>query len=225
MHHALLFPRNVTLRAIGTACVVVAACLMALSSAMAAPETYKIDPAHSNLGFSIAHFFSKVPGRFDSCEGSVAFDPKDLSTGSVEVKIDAASIDTHEADRDKHLKSPDFFDVAKYPDITFKSSGVKALGPKKAQIMGTLTMHGVSKPVTLDVDFLGVGPDAWGGRRAGFEARTKINRQDFGVAWNKVLEGGGYVLGNDVDILLNIEAMIPPAKPAAEAKPAEPTKK
>jgi polyisoprenoid-binding protein YceI len=219
-----LFLSNVTLRAVGTTCAAAATCLLGLSLAMAAPETYIIDPSHSNLGFSIAHFFSKVPGHFNTYEGRVIFDEKDLAGGSVELKIDATSIDTNEPDRDNHLKSPDFFDVAKYPDLTFKSTSVKALGPKKAQVQGTLTMHGVSKPVTLDVDFLGAGPGLRGGRLAGFEARTKINRQDFGVAWNKVIEGGGYVLGNDVDILLNIEAMIPPPTPAA-AKPAEPAKK
>jgi len=225
MHHARPMFSRLTLP-LRTACVAAAVCLLSLSFAAAAPETYSIDPSHSNIGFSITHFFSKVPGHFNKYEGKVVFDAKDLASGSVEVKIDAASIDTNQADRDKHLKSPDFFDVAKFPEITFKSSSVKALGPNKAQVEGTLTMHGVSKPVTLDVDFLGAGPDAWGGRRAGFEARTKINRQDFGVAWNKMVEGGGYILGNDVDIVLNVEAMIPPPpKPAGGAKPAEPTKK
>jgi len=199
MHHLL--------RTILSAAVVLGVLVLGIAPARAAAETYSIDPQHSNVGFSVTHLFSKVPGRFTKVEGTMVFDPKDLSTGSVEVTIDAASIDTNVPDRDKHLKSPDFFDVAKFPTITFKSTKVIPDGSTKAKVEGTLTMKGVSKPVTLEVDFLGAGPDPFGGRRAGFEARTKINRQDFGVTWNKVLEGGGTLLGNDVDILLNIEAM------------------
>jgi polyisoprenoid-binding protein YceI len=182
--------------------------------ARAATETFAIDPAHSGVGFRITHFFSKVPGSFKKYEGTIVLDRKDLTTGSVNVTIDATSIDTGVADRDNHLRSPDFFDVAKYPTITFKSTRVKPLGPNKAQVEGNLTIRGTTKPVVLEVDVLGFGPGFGGGLIGGFEARTRINRQDFGVAWNKVLEGGGAVLGNDVDIAINVEAGRQEPKPA-----------
>ena len=203
--------RNKTHRVLAS--VLAAGALLAVSTLVPAPAhagdmvTYKIDSGHSSVGFSVTHFFSKVPGSFTIFEGSIQLDPNDLSKGSVDITIDAASIDTNVEDRDKHLRSPDFFDVQKHPKITFKSTSVKKMGPKKAQVAGKLTMHGVTKPVTLEVDVLGFGPDAWGGYRSGFQARTTINRQDFGVTWNKVLDGGGFVLGNEVDIVINIEGV------------------
>jgi polyisoprenoid-binding protein YceI len=148
-----------------------------------------------------------VPGRFTQYEGTILYDTQDLAKSSVKVTIDAASINTGVDKRDTHLKSPDFFDAEKYPKLTFVSTKVTPAGSGKAKVDGTLTIRGVSKPVTLDVDLLGTGPDGWGGIRAGFEARTKINRQDYGVAWNKLVEGGGSVLGDDVEIVLNIEAI------------------
>ena len=182
-----------------------------------AADTYTIDVGHSNVSFLIRHFFSKVPGRFGKYEGTIVYDAEDLSKSSVNVTIDAASINTDVADRDKHLKSGDFFDVEKFPKITFTSTKVKPLGKTKAQVEGNLTIKGVSKPVTLDVEVLGTGPDAWGNTRGGFEGRTKVNRQDFGVAWNKVVEGGGTVLGDEVEITLNLEAVRQkPAEPAAK---------
>ena len=141
-------------------------------------------------------------------------DPDDLDQGSVDITIDATSIDTANTDRDKHLRSADFFDVAKHSKITFTSTGVKAVGKNKAEVEGTLTLRGVSKPVTLEVDVLGMGPDAWGGWRSGFEARVTINRKEFGISWNKVLDTGGFVLGEEVDIVINIEGIR--QKPAAE---------
>jgi len=186
----------------------------------AAAETYKIDPAHSSIGFSIRHFYSKVPGHFKAYEGSIAVDPKDLSSATVNVSIDAASIDTGVEDRDKHLRSPDFFDVAKFPKLTFASTGVTPHGTTKATMRGNLTLHGVTKPVALEVEVLGFSPDPWGGYRGGFEARGQINRQDFGVAWNKAVEGGGLLLGNDVEIILNVEGVRETPKAAApEAAP------
>jgi polyisoprenoid-binding protein YceI len=182
-----------------------------------AADTYTIDVGHSNVSFLIRHFFSKVPGRFGKYEGTIVYDAEDLSKSSVNVSIDAASINTDMADRDKHLKSGDFFDVEKFPKITFASTKVKPLGKTKAQVEGTLTIKGVSKPVTLDMEVLGTGPDAWGNTRGGFEGHTKVNRQDFGVAWNKVVEGGGTLLGDEVEITLNIEAVRQkPAEPAAK---------
>ncbi|HZN04679.1 MAG TPA: YceI family protein [Candidatus Polarisedimenticolia bacterium] len=183
-----------------------------------AADTYSIDPSHSNVGFTVRHFFSKVPGHFTKYEGTIVYDTQDLSKSTVTVSIDTASIDTEEPKRDAHLKSPDFFDAEKHPKITFVSSKVTPAGDKKVKVDGTLTIRGVSKPVTLDVDLLGTGPDGWGGVRSGFEARTKINRQDFGVAWNKVVEGGGSVLSDEVDIVLNVEAVRQAPKPAEAPK-------
>ena len=182
-----------------------------------AADTYNIDPNHSNMGFSIRHFFSKVPGHFTKFEGTIVYDAADVTKSTVNVSIDAASIDTNVPDRDKHLRSADFFDAEKFPKITFASTKVKSAAANKLQVEGTLTMKGVAKPVTLDVDVLGMGPDAWGGFRSGFEARTKVNRMDYGVSWNKAIEGGGTLLGEDVEILLNVEAVKPkPAEPPAK---------
>jgi polyisoprenoid-binding protein YceI len=194
--------------------------LLLSAAPAAATETYKIDPTHSYVGFSIRHFFSKVPGRFAKYEGTITLDPKDLSTAKVDVTIDAASIDTDNADRDKHLRSPDFFDAAKFPKITFVSTGVIAAGANSAVLKGNLTMRGVTKPVELEVEVLGYSPDPWGGYRGGFEARTKVNRQDYGISWSKTVEGGGAVLGNEVEILLNVEAIreAPKAAPAGTAQ-------
>ncbi|HEV8336383.1 MAG TPA: YceI family protein [Candidatus Polarisedimenticolia bacterium] len=181
-------------------------------------EAYKIDPDHSNVGFSIRHFFSKVPGHFKNYEGTIALDPKDLSKAKVDVSIDTGSIDTGVEDRDKHLKSPDFFDAAKYPKMTFVSTEVIQKGPNHAAVKGNLTLHGVTKPVTLEADVLGFSPDPWGGYRGGFEAKTTLKRSDFGISWNKAVEGGGLLLGDDVEVTLNIEAVRETPK-AAEPAP------
>jgi polyisoprenoid-binding protein YceI len=185
-----------------------------------AADAYSIDPSHSNMGFTIRHFFSRVPGHFTKFEGTISWDTQDVSKSTVNVSIDTASINTEEPKRDTHLRSADFFDAEKYPKITFVSNKVTSVSPNKLKVDGMLTIRGVSKPVSLDVDLLGTGPDGWGGVRSGFEAKTKINRQDYGVAWNKAIEGGGTVLSDDVDIVLNVEAIR-----QAPPKPADATKK
>jgi polyisoprenoid-binding protein YceI len=185
-----------------------------------AADAYSIDPSHTNMGFVIRHFFSKVPGHFTKFEGTITWDTQDASKSSVNVSIDTASINTEEPKRDAHLRSADFFDAEKYPKITFVSNKVTTVSANKLKVDGMLTIRGVSKPVSLDVDLLGTGPDGWGGVRSGFEAKTKINRQDYGVAWNKAIEGGGTVLSDDVDIILNVEAIR-----QAPPKPADATKK
>lgn len=211
--HARATRRNAVLMAVVLA---TAGTLAAVTQAIAAPETYTIDPAHSAVGFSIRHLFSRVPGRFTKFEGKIVVDRDDFTKSSVDVSIDAASIDTNEPARDKHLKSPDFFDVAKNPKLTFKSTKVTQAGPSKLSVEGSLTIRGTTKPVTLDVDVLGFGPGYGGKALGGFEARTKINRQDFGVAWNDLIEGGGAVLGDEVEIKINVEAAREkPAQPAA----------
>jgi len=212
-------------RSLRTIAIPTLALMMAAGVAIADTETYKIDPSHSNVGFSIRHFFSKVPGKFKTYEGTITVDPKDLSKTMVDVTIDTASIDTGNGDRDSHLQSSDFFDAAKFPKITFKSTSVTPSGATKATLKGDLTMHGVTKPVTLEAEVLGFSPDPWGNFRAGFEAKTKINRQDFGVSWNKVVEGGGSMLSDEVEITINIEGVRPAPKAAAPAPPAAPTPK
>jgi polyisoprenoid-binding protein YceI len=132
-------------------------------------------------------------------------DAKNPAASSVEFHIKATSIDTNNADRDKHLRTADFFDVEKYPEITFKSDSVKPAGKNKYNVTGTLTMHGVSKKVTLPVTFLGEGKDPWGGTRAGFETSTTLNRKDYGIVWNKAVDNGGVLLGDDVKIDINLE--------------------
>ncbi len=183
----------------------------------AAAETYKIDPNHSSVAFSIRHLVSRVPGRFKTYEGTITLDPKDLSKTSVSVSIDVASIDTSQQARDKDLVSPNFFDATKYPTITFVSTEVTPQGPSKATVKGNLTIKGITKPVVLEAEVLGFGPDPWGNYRGGFSATTTINRQDYGVAWNKVVEGGGMMLGDDVAITLNVEAVR--EAPKGEAAP------
>lgn len=214
-------PRATRRNAILTAVVLATAgTLAAVAPAIAAPETYTIDPAHSAVGFSIRHLFSRVPGRFTKFEGKIVVDRDDFTKSSVDVSIDAASIDTNEPARDKHLKSPDFFDAAKNPKLTFKSTKVTQAGSNKLSVEGSLTIRGTTKPVTLDVDVLGFGPGYGGRILGGFEARTKINRQDFGVAWNDLIEGGGAVLGDEVEIKINVEAAREkPAQPAASPTP------
>jgi polyisoprenoid-binding protein YceI len=180
---------------------------LAWISAQADAQTYKIDPVHSSVSFKIRHFFSKVPGQFKEFEGTIAMDTSDLSKSKAEATIKTASIDTGNTKRDDHLRSADFFDAAKYPTITFKSTTWAQVEKDVYNVAGDLTIHGVTKPVTLKVKFLGAGPDAMGGVRGGWEATTTVDRTAFGVSWNKAVEGGGTILGNDVEITLNVEAV------------------
>lgn len=188
------------------------------SAASAAPATWSIDPSHSQVGFSIRHFFSKVPGTFSKFSGSVVYDPQKPENSSVKADIDPASIDTKNEKRDNHLRSEDFFDVVKFPTLTFVSTKVTADGENKLKVDGNLTMHGVTKLVTLEVTFLGAGPSRQGEQRSGFEATTSVNRKDFGILWNKTLDQGGTMLGDDVDIKINVEGVIRPDQPASPPK-------
>jgi polyisoprenoid-binding protein YceI len=182
--------------------------------APAANSTWQIDPAHSAAQFSIRHLaISTVRGGFSKVKGTISFDDKDVSKSSVDVTIDAASVDTREPKRDDDLRSDKFFDVAKYPTMTFKSTKVEQAGPDKLKVTGDLTMHGITKEVVLDVD----GPtpaikDPWGNQRVAANATTKINRQDFGVKWNKALDNGGMMLGDEVTVTLDVEMFQPAAK-------------
>lgn len=170
-------------------------------------ENYKIDTAHSSIGFKIRHFFSKVPGEFKQFEGNLVVNWDDMTKSRVEATIQTASIDTNNDKRDAHLRNEDFFDAAKHATITFKSTAWKQVDKDTYDISGDFTLRGVTKPVTLRTKFTGQGPDGGGGHRTGWEATTTIDRTAYGVSWNKAIEGGGAVLGNEVDISLNVEAV------------------
>jgi polyisoprenoid-binding protein YceI len=188
----------------------------AFTVAAAAADTYGVDKTHSEVLFSVKHLVSKVSGQFQDFAGTIVIDRAKPEASSAEFTIKATSISTKESRRDDHLRSPDFFDVAQFPEITFKSTKVTPKGKDAFEVAGDLTMHGVTKPVLLAVSFLGDIKDQMGNDKAGFEATTTINRKDFGVLWNKALDQGGFVLGDDVKVTVNLEAAKP--KQAAAAK-------
>ena len=191
--------------------------LAGLAAALALPAaagttTYQIDPRHSSAGFGVTHLMiSTVRGEFHGVTGTVTVDDSDISKSSVNVSIDATTLDTREPDRDKHLKSEAFFDVAKFPTITFQSTKIERNNDGSLKITGDLTIRGVTKTAVLAA----VSPkapikDPWGLQRTAASASTRINRQDFGVAWNQKLDSGGVVVGDDVTITLDVEMIIPP---------------
>ena len=177
----------------------------ALAAVPAAADTYVVDKAHSETLFSIKHLMSRVTGRFGDFSGTVNVDPATPPASSVEFTINATSVDTNVPDRDKDLRGPNFFDVEKFPTITFKSNKVTPAGKDKFTVEGTLTLHGVSKPISLPVEFLGFGKDPWGNEKAGFALEITLNRKDYGLVWNKALDQGGYLLGDEVKVMINLE--------------------
>lgn len=179
-------------------------------------SSWVLDPDHTTIGFSVKHMMvSDVKGAFDKFTGSVEIDDKDPSKSLVNVEIDVASINTRNAKRDEHLKSPDFFDAAKNAKMTFKSTKVDVAKDGSMTITGDLTMHGVTKSVTLASAPLSAAiKDPWGGTHRGTTATAKINRKDFGLTWNKALESGGVIVGEDVTIELQIELLPKPAEAA-----------
>lgn len=169
---------------------------------------YLLDVSHSTVEFVVRHLMiSKVRGRFAAFQGSIDLLPGSDLPQAVEATIETASIDTREAQRDAHLKSADFFDVEKYPAITFHSTRVEGT-PDDLRLTGELTIHGVSREVVLTGSFEGRGADPWGGQRVGYAAHTTINRKDFGLTWNQALETGGVMVSEDVRIELNVEAVL-----------------
>ncbi len=181
-----------------------------------AVENWKIDPSHSAIGFSVRHMVvSKTRGRFTKWSGEIRFDPQDPAASSVEVTIDPASIDTADAQRDAHLRSADFFDVEKYPSASFRSTKVELQGQDWLRITGDLTIHGVTKQVVLETKYEGSGKDPWGNERAGFIGTTAIDRKDFGLKWNQALEAGGVLVGDKVELTLEVEAIRQSAQQAA----------
>jgi polyisoprenoid-binding protein YceI len=173
--------------------------------------TYTVDYQHSDVGFSVRHMvFAKVRGHFTRWAADLAFDPADVSRSSVKVEIDAGSIDTREPQRDGHLKSPDFLEAEKYPKLTYKSTKVERAGDKKYAVTGDLTIRGVTRPVKLDVEELGGGKDPWGNQRVAFAAKARVDRGDFGLKWNQALETGGVLVGEHIDIEIDVEAIAKP---------------
>ena len=179
---------------------------MTMTQTATAARTVSIDRSHSDVAFQVRHLLSKVRGRFAEFAGTLEFDETSPQDSRVDVVIQAASIDTAEGDRDKHLRSADFFDVEKYPTLTFKSTSVAPRGGKSYDVAGDLTIHGVTRAVTLDASFLGSAQDPWGNERVAFEAELTINRKDFGLNWNAALETGGFLVGDDVKVMLSIQA-------------------
>jgi len=181
-----------------------------------ATQRWNIDPSHSGVHFTVRHMvISKVRGSFGRFAGVVDFDAQDPAASKVSVRIEAASIDTQEEKRDGHLRSPDFFDVEQYPELRFDSTRVEKLDGDGYRVTGDLTIHGVTRPVVLDAEYLGRGKDPWGNERLGFQARASINRKDFGLNWNQLLEAGGVLVGEKIDIALDVQAIAAQAQQAA----------
>ncbi len=203
------------------AALAAAALLASAAIASAAPHTWTIDRAHSEVGFNVRHFFSKVHGRFEDYSGTITYDEANLPASAVDVTIQDSSINTENDRRDAHLRTQDFFWADKYPTITFKSTKVLP-GKDKTHfdVQGNLTIRDVTKPVTLAVEYLGMGPVSLGGHdmgvQGGFTASTTIDRKDYGIVWNKSLDQGGVMLGDDVEIVLNVAAVPPHAAPPTQ---------
>jgi len=180
---------------------------LAPALALAGTSTWNLDASHSRAGFAVKHLvISTTRGEFTKLAGKLALDEADVTRSTVEATIDVASLDTQVADRDAHLRSPDFFDAAKYPTITFRSTQVTPAGDGKLKVAGDLTLHGVTRPVVLDVETSPEVKGMGGEARRGYAAVTKIDRRDYGLTWNKVLEAGPAV-GNDVTITLDLEVV------------------
>ena len=169
---------------------------------------YVIDASHSSVVFKVKHLaISSVPGRFGDLSGKFSFDPSNIEGSKAEATIKASTINTMDAKRDDHLKGADFLDVSKFPAIQFKTSKIEKVSDSVFNAHGDLSIHGVTKPVVLNVTYGGAAKDPWGKERAAFEAKTTINRKDFGLTWSKTLETGGLVVGDDVQITLEIEGV------------------
>ena len=170
-------------------------------------DTYTIDKSHSEATFQVRHLVSKVSGKFEDFDGKINIDPNKPAASTVEFTIEASTVNTGVADRDKHLRTADFFDTEKFPEITFKSTSIKSSGKKDVYtVTGNLTMRGVTKQITFPVQFLGFIRDPWGNDKAGFSLATTLNRKDYGVNWNKALDNGGVLVSDEVDVAINIEA-------------------
>jgi polyisoprenoid-binding protein YceI len=183
-----------------------------LGSSFSFAGPFKLDPAHSEVGFSVKHLvYANVKGRFNKFDGGFSYDDKTKTVSNIDVKVDTTSIDTNDKKRDDHLMSADFFDAKKNPTLTFKADKIAGVEPGKTfKVPGTLTMRGVSKPIALEVEFRGLTTDPWGNEKLIFGATSKIQRKDWGINWNKALDKGGMVVGEDV--VINVEGEAGKAK-------------
>jgi polyisoprenoid-binding protein YceI len=177
---------------------------------MSTTRAFVIDKAHSEATFQVRHLVTKVRGRFTDLDGTIQIDEAQPEKSSVAFTIQASSIDTGTPDRDKHLRSEDFFFAEKFPTITFMSAAIKASGGDEYEVTGDLTMRGVTKRVSLPVTFLGKAQDPWGNEKIGFETAVTLNRKDYGLTWNAALETGGFLVGDDVKVAVSLQAA--PAK-------------
>ena len=170
-------------------------------------QAYTIDQAHSEVTFQVRNLLTKVRGRFSDFAGTVYFDQEEPANSSVSLRIDAASIDTNNTDRDRHLRSDDFFAVDTYPTIAFDSSQIIKTTDDTYEVTGTLTIRGVGREITLPISYLGTAKDPWRNARAAFETELTINRKDYGLSWNAALETGGFLVGDEVRISVSIQAI------------------
>jgi polyisoprenoid-binding protein YceI len=170
-------------------------------------RTFQIDQTHSEATFQVRHLPTKVRGHFSAFAGTITMDAATPTASSVVFTIQAASINTNTPDRDTHLRSDDFFAVEQFPVITFTSTGITARGEQAFDVAGTLTMRGVTRAIVVPVSFLGLAKDPWGNERAAFEGEVTLNRKDFGLNWNAVVETGGFLVGDDVKVAVSIQAV------------------
>ncbi len=199
--------------------VSVAAVLVALSFSTSRASTWEFDGAHSEAGFSVRHLMiSNVRGEFHNITGMVEWDEKDPASIKIDAAVDVTTLDTGEPKRDAHLKSADFFDADKFPKMTFRSRSASSAGTNRYKVVGDLTIHGVTKEATLDVEVTSTIKDPWGNTKFGAVATAKINRQDFGVKWNKTLDGGGVVVGDEIAITIDAELAMKKDAPPADKK-------
>ena len=194
--------------------------VLTISSARAAE--YELDPTHTAVTFKVRHLLSNVNGTFDKFDGRFSFTPDKPEEWKVDAKIQADSISTRNDQRDKHLKSADFFDTEHYPELTFKSTKVTDYKNGHAKLHGILGIHGVEKEVVMDLEVLGVEKDPWGNELAGFSATTTINRKDYGLTWNQVAESGKFLVGEEVQITIDVEGKTVTLQAPEEVAAADP---
>ncbi|HZG87711.1 YceI family protein [Paenibacillus sp.] len=169
---------------------------------------WALDPTHSGVDFTIKHMmFSKVRGSFKSFDAAIEADPSDLTTASISFSVDLASVNTNNDDRDNHLRSADFFDVENHPKLTFAATKIEKTGDGEYSVTGDLSLHGVTRSETFQVEFEGEGKDPWGNTKAGFHASGTLNRSDYGLTWNAALEAGGFLVGDEVKVEIEIQAV------------------
>lgn len=181
-------------------------------------STWNLDASHSNIEFAVRHLMiSTVRGRFGKLTGTVELDDRNPAKSRVEVAIDATSIDTREEQRDTHLRSADFFEVEKFPSLTFKATGISGDVRGSFKLNGDLTIKGVTRPITLEVTSEGQGNDPWGNERAGYSAKGKLKRSDFGLTWNQLIEAGGVAVGDEIKIGIDVELVRKAEVPAETA--------